>query len=215
MIDSLYQWFLAPYEGYTPLFIFLEVMSAFFGILSVWYIKRNSIWGYPTGIISTATYVYLLYCWGIYGDAAVNVYYTLMSIYGWWVWATVRTDDSQDEMPITRLDRKGLYFTLSFTIGNFLLFYLVLSRYTDSTVPLVDSVTTALAFGAMWLQARKKLEHWSLWIACDVLSIGLYIYKGYGVTAVQYVIFLVLAVMAHFDWVKMYKASLSKSTARN
>ena len=215
MMDSIYQWFLAPYEGYTPLFIALEAMSAFFGILSVWYIKKNSILGYPTGIISTATYVYLLYEWGIYGDAVVNVYYTAMSVYGWWVWATVRTDDSEDKMPITRLDKKGLAFTVAFTVGNFLLFYLVLSRYTDSTVPMIDSITTALAFGAMWLQARKKLEHWSLWIACDVLSIGLYIYKGYGITALQYAIFLVLAIAAHYSWVKMYKDSLSKSVTRN
>lgn len=215
MMDSIYQWFLAPYEGYTPLFIALEAMSAFFGILSVWYIKKNSILGYPTGIISTATYVYLLYEWGIYGDAVVNVYYTAMSVYGWWVWATVRTDDSEDKMPITRLDKKGLAFTVAFTVGNFLLFYLVLSRYTDSTVPMIDSITTALAFGAMWLQARKKLEHWSLWIACDVLSIGLYIYKGYGITSLQYAIFLALAIAAHYSWVKMYKDSLSKSVTRN
>lgn len=206
MIDTMYSWFLAPYENYTTLSIVLEALAAVFGILSVWFAKKNNIWVYPTGIISTATYVFLLVSWGVYGDAVINVYYTVMSVYGWWVWATLRKEGDGDSLRITRLSQQGWAFTGIFTVLNFLLFYFILSVYTDSTIPMLDAITTALAFSAMYLMARKKVENWAFWIVCDVISIGLYVYKGFGVTALQYLVFLVLAIFAHFAWVKMYSA---------
>ncbi|MDD4820528.1 MAG: nicotinamide riboside transporter PnuC [Flavobacteriales bacterium] len=213
MGDVLYSWFLAPYQSYTLTSIVLEALAAVFGILSVWFAKKNNIWVYPTGIISTATYVFLLVSWGVYGDAVINVYYTVMSVYGWWVWANVRKGDDEDSLSITRLSHKGWSFTLVFTVINFAIFYFILSRYTDSTVPMLDAITTALAFAAMYLMARKKVENWAMWIACDVISVGLYIYKGYGVTALQYLVFLVLAVFAHFAWVKMYNEQKTQHKA--
>ena len=210
MGDTLYSWFLAPYESYTVLNIVLEAMAALFGIISVWFAKKNNIWVYPTGIISTATYVFLLVSWGVYGDAFINVYYTVMSLYGWWVWATVRKNANDDTLQITRLNKKGWTFVGVFSVVNFIIFSFILSNYTDSTIPLLDALTTALAFSAMYLMARKKVENWAMWIACDVISVGLYIYKGYGVTALQYLVFLVLAIFAHFAWVKMYNAQKEK-----
>lgn len=199
----LYDLFLKPYQDYSVLFIVLESIAAFFGILSVWFARRNDIWVYPTGILSTGLYIYILFVSGVYGDGVINIYYTAMSVYGWYTWANAKGGGA--ELPITRLGRKGAGFTAGFTAVNFTAFYLVLRYCTDSIVPLLDALTTALAFSAMYLMARKKVENWTFWIACDVISIGLYVYKGLGVTAVQYLIFLAIAVSAHFEWMRMYR----------
>lgn len=199
----LYDIFLKPYESYSLLFIILEAVASLFGIMSVWYARRNSILVYPTGIISTAMYVYILFVGGVYGDAVINIYYTGMSVYGWYTWAHMRR--GEEKMPITLLGKKTWVFTIGFTAANFCLFYLVLEHLTDSIVPVLDAVTTALAFSAMYLMARKKLENWAFWIVCDVISVGLYVYKGLNVTALQYFVFLVLAVSAHFEWKRLYR----------
>lgn len=206
----LYDLFLKPYEGYSTLFIVLEAIAAFFGIVSVWFARRNSIWVYPTGIISTALYVYILFVSGVYGDAVINIYYTAMSLYGWYVWLNVKGEGQA--LPITRLHRRGALFTGGFTLANFALFYIILQYYTDSIVPTLDAITTALAFSAMYLMARKKVENWAFWIACDLISVGLYIYKGLGVTALQYLIFLILAISAHFEWVRLYREQQAAQT---
>lgn len=205
----LYDFFIQPYESYSTLFIVLEAVAAFFGILSVWFARKNNILVYPTGIISTALYVYILFISGVYGDGVINIYYTGMSIYGWYTWAN--TKGGGTELPITRLKKKGTIFTLGFTVLNFILFYAILI-HTDSIVPTLDAITTALAFSAMYLMARKKVESWALWIACDVISVGLYVYKGLGVTSLQYFVFLILAISAHFEWVRLYRLQKQKET---
>ena len=115
----LYDIFLKPYESYSLLFIILEAIAAVFGIMSVWYARRNSILVYPTGIISTAMYVYILFVGGVYGDAVINIYYTAMSVYGWYTWAHMRC--GEEKMPITLLGKKTWAFTVGFTAGNFCL----------------------------------------------------------------------------------------------
>lgn len=208
----LYDIFLKPYESYSLLFIILEAIAAVFGIMSVWYARRNSILVYPTGIISTAMYVYILFVGGVYGDAVINIYYTAMSVYGWYTWAHMRCGD--EKMPITLLGKKTWAFTVGFTVGNFCLFYFILEYLTDSIVPVLDAVTTALAFSAMYLMARKKLENWAFWIVCDVISIGLYVYKGLNVTALQYLVFLALAISAHFEWKRLYRIQQTEKRVR-
>ena len=188
----LYDLFIKPYEEYSVLFILLEAVAAFFGILSVWFARKNNILVYPTGIVSTALYVYILFVSGVYGDGVINIYYTGMSLYGWYTWANVKNQGA--ELPITLLTRRGAFFTSGFTVS-------------------LDAVTTALAFSAMYLMARKKVESWAFWIACDVISVGLYIYKGLGVTALQYLVFLALAISAHFAWVRLYRAQQTKENA--
>ena len=117
-------------------------------------------------------------------------------------------------MPITLLGKKTWAFTVGFTAGNFCLFYFILEYLTDSIVPVLDAVTTALAFSAMYLMARKKLENWAFWIVCDVISIGLYVYKGLNVTALQYLVFLALAISAHFEWKRLYRIQQTEKRGR-
>lgn len=226
-MSDLIQFLLEPYYSASTFHIALEIIGAVFGIASVFFAKKENIWVYPTGIISTATYVYLLSHWALYGDLIINVYYTLMSIYGWYMWAKV-IDDKNGHIPISRtnaLDKLKAFGIFAFTS----IFVIVVYRYYEvmpklgfidtisfawnklssgsiqdfrEATPYVDTFTTGIFFAAMWLMANKKIENWTLWIVGDIVSIPLYLLKGYGFTAIQYTVFLVLAIMAYFSWRK-------------
>lgn len=215
-----------PYQNATTFNIILEFLAAFFGIISVFYARKENILVYPTGIISTVIYVYLLSQWTLYGDLIINIYYTLMSIYGWYMWSKV-IDDKQSHIAISRTNTKdklkatGIFiFTSAFVITvyrhydvmpsdlgfsesvNYALTQLGsgdIENFRTAT-PFLDTFTTGIFFAAMWLMANKKIENWTLWIAGNIVSIPLYLVKGYGFTAIQYLVFLVLAIMAYFSW---------------
>ena len=215
-----------PYQNATTFNIILEFLAAFFGIISVFYARKENILVYPTGIISTVIYVYLLSQWTLYGDLIINIYYTLMSIYGWYMWSKV-IDDKQSHIAISRTNTKdklkatGIFiFTSAFVITvyrhydvmpsdlgfsesvNYALTQLGsgdIENFRTAT-PFLDTFTTGVFFAAMWLMANKKIENWTLWIAGNIVSIPLYLVKGYGFTAIQYLVFLVLAIMAYFSW---------------
>jgi nicotinamide mononucleotide transporter len=178
----------------------LEVVAVIFGILSVWYARRENILVYPTGIINVLIYVYLCFFAGLYADMGINAFYFLMSVYGWCNWS--RKDESIQHVPITDLSVRGWIFYLALTALAFGLIWLLLSHYTDSTVPVLDSFTTAIFITGMWLMARKKIENWLFWIAGDFLVIPLFTYKGLVFTSVQYIVFLILAVMGYIEWRK-------------
>ncbi|MCD6179949.1 MAG: nicotinamide mononucleotide transporter [Bacteroidales bacterium] len=215
-----------PYQNATTFNIILEFLAALFGIISVFYARKENILVYPTGIISTVIYVYLLSQWTLYGDLIINIYYTLMSIYGWYMWSKV-IDDKQSHIAISRTNTKdklkatGIFiFTSAFVITvyrhydvmpsdlgfsesvNYALTQLGsgdIENFRTAT-PFLDTFTTGIFFAAMWLMANKKIENWTLWIAGNIVSIPLYLVKGYGFTAIQYLVFLVLAIMAYFSW---------------
>jgi nicotinamide mononucleotide transporter len=221
-----YNFFLKPYEAASILNISLEFTAAFFGVLSVYYAKKEKILVYPTGIVSTGLYVYLLAQWTLYGDLIINIYYTLMSVYGWYMWSKV-IDDKHHHIPIAYSGRKdylktvGIFvFTSAFVIVVYR-YYNVMPNdlgFVESiefaglkltsgsledfrvATPFLDTFTTGIFFAAMWLMANKKIENWILWIIGDFVSIPLYFVKGYGFTGIQYTIFLVLAIAGYFEW---------------
>ena len=227
-MGDLIQFFIEPYEAATTFNIILELLAALFGVVSVFYARKENILVFPTGIISTAIYVYLLSQWTLYGDLIINVYYTLMSIYGWYMWNKV-IDNKQSHIAISRtnsLDKLKAFGIFLFTS----VFVIVVYRYYDvmpnqldfqesvayawnhltsgnvdefrMATPFLDTFTTGIFFAAMWLMANKKIENWTLWIVGDIVSIPLYFIKGYGFTGIQYAIFLVIAIMAYFSWRK-------------
>ena len=227
-MGELIQFFLQPYETASTFNIILEFLAAAFGVISVFYARKENILVFPTGIISTAIYVYLLSQWTLYGDLIINVYYTLMSIYGWYMWHKV-IDDKQSHIVISRTNLKdklkatGIFLFTSFFVIVVYRYYNVMPNDLDfresvfyawqhltsgsiedfrKATPFLDTFTTGIFFAAMWLMANKKIENWTLWIVGDVVSIPLYFVKGYGFTGIQYSIFLVLAVMAYFSWRK-------------
>jgi len=179
---------------------YLEIIAVFFGILSVWYARKENIWVYPTGIINVLIYVYLCFYAGLYADMAINGFYFIMSVFGWYNWS--RRDENKHHVPISSLNYKQWLFYILIIAIAFGIIYYVLLNFTDSTVPLFDSFTTSLFIVGMWLMAIKKIENWLLWILGDLLVIPMFSIKGLAFTSIQYIVFLVLAVMGYMEWRK-------------
>jgi nicotinamide mononucleotide transporter len=178
----------------------LEVTAVFFGILSVWFARKENIWVYPTGIINVLIYVYLCFFAGLYADMGINAFYFVMSVFGWYNWS--RRDENKQHVPISTLSLKQwVLYILLITVGFGVIYY-ILKNFTDSSVPVFDSFTTSLFIAGMWLMAIKKIENWILWIIGDLLVIPLFAMKGLVFTSVQYIVFLVLAVMGLIEWRK-------------
>lgn len=196
IFDFLFQ----QYSGYPWLFIVLELIAVVFGFLSVWYSKQENILVYPTGIVSTVIFVYLLWQWQLLGDMMINVYYSSMSIYGWYVWT--RKVDAVHFTPVTKTTRKEHLWSVLIFVGTWLFtfgIYEFFDKWNDWTA-YVDTVTTAIFFVGMWLMARKKLENWIYWIIGDIISVPLYFYKGLTFTSFQYLLFTIIAIYGYRSW---------------
>ncbi|MEQ9297736.1 MAG: nicotinamide riboside transporter PnuC [Cyclobacteriaceae bacterium] len=178
----------------------LEAVAVVFGLASVWYARLENILVYPTGIVSVIIYVYICAGAKLYADMGINAYYFVMSVYGWIIWS--KKVDPTHHIPISRNSlSENISAGIILIISFFALRY-VLANYTDSDVPIWDSITTSIAFVGMWLMARKKLENWIAWIIADAISIPLYFYKGLLLTSFQYFVFLILAIMGYIAWKK-------------
>ena len=175
----------------------LEILGVLFGTLSVWFSKKENILVYPTGIVSVVIYVYLCYDVELYADMWINMFYFVMSVYGWFNWVRPFKDKTLAISKNTAVE--NLFYTLLIGLLWFVL-YFILVNFTDSTVPYIDSFTTAICLVGMWLMALKKIENWILWIIADVISVPLYWYKGLPLTSIQFGLFTVLAVSGYLEW---------------
>jgi len=187
----------------------LEAIAVFFGILSVWYAKKENILVFPTGIISVVIYIYICFFAKLYADMGINGVYFVMSVYGWYMWS--RKDDSKPLLPIRWCTGKEHIISAVMLIGFFAILSYFLTHYTDSNVPVIDSATTSIFIVGMWLMARKKIENWIYWIIGDLISIPLYFYKDLALTSIQFTVFLVLAIMGFIEW----REKLRKSDITN
>ncbi len=200
-MKEIINFFSTPYTGVTAFHITLEIVAVFFGIASVLYAKKENIWVFPTGIISTVLYVYICYQFTLYGDVVINLYYTLMSLYGWYVW-NHKTSGQSIEItksdPLDMLKALGIFIsTAAFVVGVYL-YYNRFDRLTDY----FDTFTSGIFFAGMWLMAHKKIEHWMFWILGNLISIPLYFVKGLGFSGLQFTIFFVLAIQGYIEWKK-------------
>ena len=178
----------------------LEFIAVICGIASVVFSRMENILVYPVGMINTAIFIYLYLTHGLYADASVNFYYTVMSIIGWAMWA--KKKDGSSVLVITKSDRKDWRNGVIFFGSCWAILFFVLKRFTDSTVPFADAFTSAAAFTGMWLMNKKKLENWLWWIITDLVSIPLNFYKHLAFTSFQYLVFLILAIMGYISWRK-------------
>ena len=198
------------YKTYETIDIVLEIIAVIFGFLSVWFSAQNKIWVFPTGIISTAIFVYLLLKWVLLGDMMINGYYFIMSIYGWYVW-TRKVDDTHFT-PISRTSNKEKKTSVLLFLAA-LLFVCIVYQIFDkwnNWVAYIDTVTTAIFFVGMWLMAKRKIEHWIFWIAGDLISVPLYLYKGLAFTSFQYFGFTFIAIFGYLAWKKtLHKTQLT------
>lgn len=196
MLDLLF----AQYKGFSFFFITLEITAVVFGIISVLFARKNNILVYPTGLISTLIFIYILYNFKLYGEFIINIYYSAMSIIGWYLWS--RKNNGQEEFPISSMNSKeykisGLIFTA--TLLFIALVYYFFDKFTDLTA-YVDAFTTALFFVGMWLMAKRKIENWIVWIIADIISVPLYFFKGLTVSSLQFIVFTIIAVLGYREW---------------
>ena len=193
----------ALYYRFARHYHLARIHRRIFGIISVLFSRLENIWVYPTGIINTTIYIYLSVVGGLFAEAGVNIYYTVMSVVGWVLWA--RQKDGETVLRITRSSRREWAWALGFFGLCWGVLYLILHHFTPSTVPMADAFASAAAYTGMWLMARKKLENWLWWIVTDVASIPLYFIKGYVFTSFQYLVFLILAIMGYVEWQRKLK----------
>ena len=177
-----------------------EFIAVVTGIASVIFSRKENILVYPVGMISTGIFVWLYILHGLYADASVNFYYTVMSIIGWYMWS--RKTDGKSALRITASSKKDWINSVIFFSICWIVLFFLLSRFTDSTVPMADSFTSAAAFTGMWLMNKKKLENWTWWIITNLASIPLNFYKHLVFTSLQYLVFLILAIMGYITWRK-------------
>jgi nicotinamide mononucleotide transporter len=194
------------YSQYQSIDIALEIIAVFLGISSVWFSKNNNILVFPTGMISTAIFIYLLYKWVLLGDMIINAYYFVMSIYGWYIW-TRKKDNSVTQ--ITSINSKEKKASIIIFVSSLMFIYLVYVYFDkwDSVTAYIDNLTTAIFFVGMWLMAKRKIENWIFWIVGDIISVPLYFYKGLTFTSLQYLIFTFIAIAGYYSW----KKTLNKS----
>ena len=224
---TAYDLFLKPYESYETYQIIIEAIAATFGILSVLFSVKKNIWVYPTGIISTVLYVYILFVFGLLGDMMINFYYTVMSIYGWILWSKSSEDHIHVEVSwatkkewiissilfvVSLLLVTVVYYFKPYIDNHFSMVNINLGLYHLDWANWLDVFTTAIFLVGMWLMAKRKIENWIFWIVGDLIVIPMMIYKGLGITSVQYLIFTVLAVKGYLEWKKSSKKTASPNT---
>ena len=182
----------------------LDITTTLLGLIYIFLEYRASILLWLVGIIMPALDIVLYYTHGLYGDAAMAVYYTLAAIYGWLVWKFGRKHQQKegDEMPITHMPKRLYPATILFFVVAWVVTWFVLSHYTNSNVPVLDGFTNALSFVGLWALARKYVEQWLFWILVDAVSCYLYVIKGIPFKASLYGLYVVIAVMGYFKWKK-------------
>jgi nicotinamide mononucleotide transporter len=221
---NLYDLFVKPYESYDSLQIILEASGAIFGTLSVYFSIMKNIWVYPTGIISTIIYVYILFNFGLLGDCLINVYYTIMSVYGWILWS--KNSKDHVHVDVTWATKKEwVYASILFIFSlAFVTFIYYCKPYIDNLegaylglyhldwANWMDIFTTSIFLVGMWFMAKQRIENWIFWIIGDFICIPMMIFKGLGITSVQYLVFTIMAILGYLNWKKSFK---EKSTIKS
>jgi nicotinamide mononucleotide transporter len=178
---------------------YVEPVATVLGIISVALLVRQNIWCWPTGIVMVTLYIFIFYDARLYSDMGLQVAYVFMQVYGWYHWVNgVPRADAQ--LPVTHVARSAALAWLgAIGVGTVGLGYAV-DTYTNADLAYWDAATTVMSLVAQFLQARKILECWALWIAVDVLAVGIYAYKGLYMTTVLYTVFLGLATWGYLEW---------------
>ena len=193
----------------------IEYIAVLAGIISVWFSRKENILVYPTGLINTIFYIFLSFRGGLLGEASVNFYYSVMSIYGWIGWSK-KDANKKMVLQITSSTKKEWMTQL----GIFAAFYLVIywalaylkTNFAPEAIPWADAFASASAFTGMWLMTKKKIESWYWWIITNIVSIPLYFVKHYVFTSVYYFILLIMAVFGLIEWIRRSQSHAATTT---
>lgn len=182
----------------------LDIVTTVLGLAYIIFEYRASVWMWLVGFMMQSLGIVLYYQKGLYADCGMEFYYLAMTVYGYWKWIHGSTE--KKELPIRHFPKKMVLPWLGIIALVWLTIYLILSNFTNSTVPIADSFTTALSIIGIWALAHKYLEQWFIWIAVDVVTCGLYFYKEIPFKASLYALYVVIAVFGYIKWKKMIVA---------
>ena len=176
----------------------IEIVAAVFGVISVFLSVRQNIWSWPTAIVNVGLYIIVFYESKLYADTGLQVIYVVLNAYGWYHW--LYGGKNRTELPVSRTSARLWLLLVALGATGTALIGTLLSQKTDAALPYLDAMTTSTSLVAQWMMTRKLLENWIIWVAVDVVYIGMYIYKSLKVTAVLYLIFLILSAMGYVQW---------------
>jgi len=184
----------------------IEIFGAVTGIIYVFLEIKQNIWLWPVGIATSVTYIYVFRENGFYADMLLQVYYLVISVYGWWAWTHGKQQEEalNSDLRISRIDLKTAVWTSAFTAIIFAVMWYVLDRWTDSPVPVWDAVITTLSVIATWMLTRKILEQWHVWIVANAIAILVYILKGMYPTVILFIVYFVMAIAGLFEWRRVF-----------
>lgn len=188
---------------------YIELLGAILGFAYIVFSIRQNILTWPVGLLTSVLYVWVFFDSRLYADMGLQMYYVVISIYGWYEWLYGSKKNGKTELKISRLTLK---LGLNLIVISFLIFFLIwfiLKNYTDSNVPMADALATALSIVATWMLARKILEHWLVWIFVDAFSIGLFWYKDLLPTVFLFALYTIMAVVGFIEWKKEFNAGKS------
>jgi nicotinamide mononucleotide transporter len=178
----------------------IEIVAAVFGVISVFLSVRQNIWSWPTAIVNVGLYIIVFYESKLYADTGLQVIYVVLNAYGWYHW--LYGGKNRTELPVSRTSARLWFLLAALGATGTALIGTLLSQKTDAALPYIDAATTSTSLVAQWMMTRKLLENWVIWVAVDVVYIGMYVYKALYVTAVLYLIFLILSAMGYVQWRK-------------
>jgi nicotinamide mononucleotide transporter len=175
-----------------------ELAAAFFGIVAVWLTTLENVWCWPIGLVNVGLYVLVFYEAKLYADMGLQVIYVALLVYGWWQW--LHGGNGQGTLTVSRTPSRALGLLAALGVAGAAVLGLTLYRHTDAALPFWDSSLTSFSLVAQWMQARKWIENWPLWIVVDVVYVGMYVYKKLYLTAGLYAVFIGLAVLGLVQW---------------
>ena len=178
--------------------ISIELLAVVLTLMAVYLTTRQVIWCWPLGMVSVILYALVFYNAKLYADMGLQALYFGLAVYGWWAWLHGGEEHGELQVSLASNRARMVLATIGGLAGTLL--GLTLSRLTDASLPFMDSVLTSFSVVAQWMQTRKLLEAWLVWLAVDVFYIGMFLFKGLYPTAGLYAVFLVLAVLGFVEW---------------
>lgn len=185
-----------------------EVLGAILGIIYIFFSIRQNIFTWPVGLISSFLYVIVFFNAKLYADMGLQVYYVVISLYGWYFWLRGKKTVGSKQVPVQISTTRLRYLLAASSLALYVVILFILKNFTDSDVPYLDSLTTALSIVATWMLAKKYIGHWLIWIFVDAVSAGLYVYKGLWPTVILFLIYTFMAIFGYFEWKKDLEKSV-------
>ncbi len=202
MTEIVYHWFLQHTAFLT------EVLGVLFALIYLWFSIRQKIWLWPFGLLTSFFYILVFYHSRLYADMGLQVYYLVISLYGWYHWLYGGKEGKRDSLPVVHTGRKQAWILAGVTFVIYWVLVMILTNIPrwlgipSSQMILWDAFTTAGSIVATWMLARKMLEHWLIWVVVDLVSMGMYIYKGLYLTSFLFGVYTFMAVVGYRAWKK-------------